>query len=140
VGLPGLHVIAVDRDDSGGLLVTTESEAMVAGCPGCPVVARAHGRLEVQLVDAPAMGRPVQICWRKRRRVCREPACRVGSFVEQDERIVAPRAKLTARACLWANEQIPREDSSVNGVRRQFGTGWRTVWDWIKPLPQAAGR
>ena len=77
----------------------------------------------MRLVDAPAMGRPVRICWRKRRWVCREPACRVGSFVEQDERVAAPRAKLTARACRWAIEQIRREHASVNGVRRQLGTG-----------------
>jgi hypothetical protein len=58
--------------------------------------------------------------------------------VEQDERIAAPRATLTARACRWAIEQIRREHASVNGIRRQFGTGWRTVWDSVKPLLQAA--
>jgi hypothetical protein len=84
------------------------------------------------------MGRPVRIVWRKRRWVCREPVCRVGSFVAQDERIAAPRAKLTVRPCRWAIEQIRREHVSVNGVRRQLGTGWRTVWDSIKPLLQAA--
>ncbi|QWW19539.1 transposase [Schaalia sp. 19OD2882] len=28
----------------------------------------------------------------------------------------------------------------VNGVRRQLGCGWRTVWDAIKPLLQAAAQ
>ena len=138
VGLDGLHVTAVKRDDGGGLTVTVESAAAPMGCRSCGVVAHAHGRVEVHLVDAPAMGRPVRICWRKRRWVCSDPGCPVGSFVEQDERIAAPRAKLTQRACWWAIEQIRRQHASVNGIRRQLGTGWRTVWEAILPLLVAA--
>jgi transposase len=94
--------------------------------------------VDVRLVDAPAFGRPVRIIWRKRRWLCREPVCEVGSFVEQDEAVAAPRALLTTRACRWAIEQIRREHASVNGVRRQLGTGWATVWESIKPLLAAA--
>jgi transposase len=57
--------------------------------------------------------------------------------VEQDDRIAAPRSSLTTRACRWAIEQIRREHASVNGIRRQLGTGWRTVWESIRPLLQA---
>jgi transposase len=138
VGLDGLHVTAVERDDGGGLTITVESAAALMGCRSCGVVAHAHGRVEVQLVDAPAMGRPVRIRWRKRRWVCPDPACPVRSFVEQDERVAAPRARLTTRACWWAIEQIRREHASVNGLRRQLGAGWRTVWEAILPLLQAA--
>lgn len=138
VGLDGLHVTAVERDDGGGLTITVESAAAPMGCRSCGVVAHAHGRVEVRLVDAPAMGRPVRIRWRKRRWLCPEPTCRVGSFVEQDERVAPPRAKLTTRACWWAIEQIRREHASVNGLRRQLGTGWRTVWEAILPPLQAA--
>lgn len=138
VGLDGLHVTAVERDDGGGLTIAVESAVASMGCRPCGVVAHAHGRVEVRLVDAPAMGRPVRIRWRKRRWVCSEPACPVRSFVEQDEQVAAPRAKLTVRACRWAIEQIRREHASVNGVRRQLGTGWRTVWESIKPLLEAA--
>ena len=54
VGLQGLHVIGVDRDDgSGALTVTVESKPEAMGCPGCGVVAHGHGRREVRLVDAP---------------------------------------------------------------------------------------
>jgi len=70
--------------------------------------------------------------------VCPDPDCPVGSFVEQDVRVAAPRSKLTTRACLWAIEQIRREHASVNGIRRQLGTGWRTVWEAIKALLAAA--
>ena len=75
VGLGGLHVTGVVRDDGGGLVVTVESAPEVMGCRTCGVVAHAHGRVVVDLVDAPAMGRPVWIRWRKRRWVCPEPAC-----------------------------------------------------------------
>ena len=142
LGLEGLRVVAVDRDngdDGGGALtVTVESAPGVMGCRTCGVVARGHGRLEVRLVDAPAMGRPVRICWRKRRWICPEPTCPVTTFIEQDERVAAPRAKLTTRACRWAIDQLRREHASVNGLRRQLGTGWRTVWDSIRPLLAAA--
>ena len=67
VGLEGLHVIGVDRDDGGWLVVEVESEPTPMGCPACGVVAHSHGRVLVRLVDAPAMGRPVRIFWRKRR-------------------------------------------------------------------------
>jgi transposase len=138
VGLDGLHVTAVDRDDGDQLVVTVESEPTVMGCPGCGVVAHGHGRVVVRLVDAPAMGRSVRIIWRKRRWLCPDAGCPVKTFVEQDERVAAPRSSLTARACRWSIEQIRREHASVNGVRRQLGTGWRTVWDAIRPILEAA--
>ena len=140
VGLDGLHVVAVEHCPAGRLMVTVESAPEPMGCRSCGVLAHGHGRVVVRLVDAPAMGRPVRIVWRKRRWVCPEPTCPVGSFVEQDERIAAPRAKLTVRACRWAIEQIRREHASVNGVRRQLGAGWRTVWESIRPLLEAADR
>jgi len=134
VGLDGLRVIGVERDDGGRLVIEVESEPTLMGCPACGVVAHGHGRVVVGLVDAPAMGRPVRVRWRKRRWVCPDAGCPVGTFVEQDERVAAPRSSLTTRACRWAIEQIRREHGSVNGVRRQLGTGWRTVWDSIKPI------
>ncbi len=140
VGLDGLRVVEVERDPGGRLTITVESVPEPMGCHSCGVVAHGHGRVEVALVDAPAMGRPVRIVWRKRRWLCPDPGCPVGSFVEQDERISAPRAKLTRRACWWAIEQLRREHASVNGIRRQLGTGWRTVWESIKPLLDKADK
>ena len=62
VGLPGLHVIGVDRDEGdGSLTVTVESEPQVMGCPTCGVVAHGHGRVNVVLIDAPWAGRPVRV-------------------------------------------------------------------------------
>ncbi|MBR7741823.1 ISL3 family transposase [Phycicoccus sp. BSK3Z-2] len=129
---------AVQRDDGGRLVIEVESEPTVMGCPACGVVAHGHGRVTVRLVDAPAFGAPVRIRWRKRRWVCPDPGCPVVTFVEQDDRVAAPRSSLTTRACRWAIEQIRREHASVNGVRRQLGTGWRTVWESIRPMLAAA--
>ena len=138
VGLDGLRVSEVARDAGGALTVTVESEPAVMGCPTCGVVAHAHGRVVVRLVDAPAFGRPVRIRWVKRRWVCPDPDCPAGTFVEQNAAVASPRATLTVRACWWAIGQLRREHASVNGIRRQLGTGWRTVWAAIKPLLQAA--
>ena len=74
VGLDGLRVTGVARDEDGALTVVVESEPAVVGCPSCGVVAHGHGRLQVRLVDAPSAGRPVTVVWRKRRWLCPEPA------------------------------------------------------------------
>ncbi|XVX20315.1 ISL3 family transposase [Actinomycetota bacterium] len=138
VDLPGLHVIGVEHDTVDRVVVTVESAPGPVGCPACAVIATGHGRDVVTLVDAPCFGRPVRVRWRKRRWRCLEPSCPRTVFVEQDDRVAAPRAKLTTRACWWAIAQIRREHASINGIRRQLGTGWRTVWESIRPLLQAA--
>ena len=118
VDLPGLHVIGVEHDTAGRVVVTVESSPGPIGCPACAVVATGHGRDVVTLVDAPCFGRPVRIRWRKRRWRCLEPSCSRTVFVEKDDRVAAPRAKLTTRACWWAITQIRREHASINGIRR----------------------
>ena len=139
VGLDGLRVTAVERDDDGGrLVVEVETEPTVMGCPACGVVAHGHGGVTVRLVDAPAFGAPLRIRWRKRRWVCPDTGCPVVTFVEQDERVAAPRSSLTTRACRLAIEQLRREPASVNGVRRQLGSGWRTVG--VDPADPGRGR
>ena len=138
VGLDGLHVTGVDFDDDVGLLVVrVESSPGLMGCRACGVVAHSHGRRDVVLVDAPCFARPVRLVWRKRTWRCPEPSCSTGVFTEQDERVAAPRALLTSRACWWANNQIRREHASVAGLARQLGTTWNTVWCSIRPLLQA---
>ena len=138
VGLPGLHVIGVERDDGGAVTVVVESAQGPMGCPACGVVAHRHGRRDVRLVDAPVFGKPATVVWRKRRWRCPEPACPVGVFDEQDETIARPRGLLTVRACWWAIGELRREHASVQGLARRLGTTWRIVWTSIKPLLQAA--
>jgi transposase len=140
VGLDGFHVVEVaeHRGRRGSWLrVVVESPARAGGCRVCGVVAHSHGRREVRLVDIPCMGRPVELVWRKRTWRCAEPLCAAGVFTEQHDDLAKPRALLTARACWWAINQLRREHASVQGLARQLGTAWRTVWRSIKPLLEA---
>ena len=138
VGLPGLHVVGVERDDAG-LRVEVEFRApVVTGCPACGAVAQAHGQQRVELIDAPSFGAPVRLWWRKRRWVCPEPACSVTSFMEQDPEVAPRRALLTARATGWAIRQMRRENASVQGLARQLGCTWKTLWRAVKPVLEAA--
>jgi len=133
VGLDGLHVLEVVAVDER-LRVRVESPPGPMGCPTCGVVAFSHGRREVEMIDAPAFGRPVTLVWWKRTWSCPELTCPVAVFSEQDERVARPRVLLTMRASWWVVRQLRREHASVLGLARQLGTIWKTVWRAIKPL------
>lgn len=75
--------------------------------------------------------------WRKRTGTCLEPDCARRTFTEQDGTVASPRALLSTRACWWAVGQMRRENASVQGLARQLGTTWHTVWTSIKPLLEA---
>ena len=138
LGLAGLHVVGVQRDDAG-LRVEVESvRPEVMGCPACGVIAHAHGRQRMELIDAPCFTAPVKLWWRKRRWLCPEPMPPVTSFMEQNPDVTRPRALLTARATSWAIGQIRRENASVQGMARQLGCTWRTLWRAVKPILEAA--
>ena len=138
LGLPGLHVVGVQRDDAG-LRVEVESvRPEVMGSPACGVIAHAHGRQRVELIDAPCFTAPVRLWWRKRRWLCPEPMPPVTSFMEQDPDVARPRALLTARATSWAIGQMRRENASVQGMARQLGCTWRTLCRAVKPILEAA--
>ncbi|MFK5585138.1 ISL3 family transposase [Ornithinimicrobium sp. LYQ131] len=128
-----MHVTDVRRDPDL-LTVTVESAPAPTGCPSCGVVAEAHSRRTVRLVDAPCFATPVVLIWRKRRYRCREGGCEVKTFTEQSPDLVRPRGLLTTRAARWAIRQIRSEHASVQGVARQLGVRWRTVWSAIKPI------
>ena len=134
LGLTGVHVVTVDVTGDGGLRVVVETPPSPMGCRDCGVLARARGRREVTLVDVPSAGRAVRLVWRKRTWRCLEPACPTGSFSEVDASIAAPRALLSARAAWWAIGQLRREHASIQGLARQLGTTWKTVWRSVEPL------
>ena len=136
VGMEGYHVLEV-AERRKHLVVTIESPPGPLGCPSCGVVAESHGRRVHTMIDAPCFGRPVLLRWRKRTGTCHEPDCARCTFTEQDGHVAAPRALLSTRACWWAIGQMRRENASVQGLARQLGTTWRTVWSAIKPLLEA---
>ena len=92
----------------------------------------------VEVIDAPWAGIPTRIRWHKRRWICREHACQTVTFLEHDERVCAPRARLGVRAIRWAIRQLRFEGATIAGLARQLATTWNTVWSHIKPCLQAA--
>ncbi len=74
-GVPGVRVLAAERETGGGLRLTVETDQQVEGCHGCGVLAVPHGRREHLLHDAPFGHRRVRVSWRKRMWRCLEPAC-----------------------------------------------------------------
>ena len=96
----------------------------------------------VEAIDAPWAGVPVRIRWFKRRWICRETTCQTVIFLEHDERVCAPRARLGVRAIRWAIRwairQLRFEGATIAGLARQLATTWNTVWSHIKPCLRAA--
>ena len=132
LGLPAMSVTGVVDDGDAGLVVHVESTPGPAGCPHCGVVATAHGRDQVRLVDAPSFGRPVRLVWAKRRYVCREALCPGASFTEQNPSVAPPRGTLTTRAVSWAVRELRGEHASISGLARRLGVDWHTVWNAVR--------
>ena len=120
------------------LVLDIESCDCLAGCPGCGVIAQGHGRVVVEVIDAPWAGVPARIRWFKRRWICRETTCQTVTFLEHSEKVCAPRARLGVRAIRWAIRQLRFEGATIAGLARQLATTWNTVWSHIKPCLQAA--
>ena len=137
VGLEGFHLMSVARTPDA-LVLDIESCDRCAGCPGCGVIAQGHGRVVVEVIDAPWAGVPARFRWFKRRWICREHACQIATFTEQNHSVCAPRARLGVRAIRWAIRQLRFEGATISGLARQLGTTWNTVWSHIKPCLQAA--
>ena len=62
VGLEGFHLMSVARTPDA-LVLDVESCNQLAGCPGCGVIAQGHGRVVVEVIDAPWAGVPARIRW-----------------------------------------------------------------------------
>ena len=137
VGLEGFHLMSVARTPDA-LVLDVESCNQLAGCPGCGVIAQGHGRMVVEVIDAPWAGVPARFRWFKRRWICREHACQIATFTEQNHSVCAPRARLGVRAVRWAIRQLRFEGATIAGLARQLATTWNTVWSHIKPCLQAA--
>ena len=92
----------------------------------------------MEVIDAPWAGVPARIRWHKQRWLCRERTCQTVTFLEHDERVCAPRARLGVWAIRWAIRQLRFEGATISGLARQLGTTWNTVWSHIKPCLQTA--
>ena len=126
----GVHVLDVRRGHHK-LVITVETDADVAGCPRCGVVAAGHGRRRVRAADAPCFGVPVLLIWLKRLWRCPEPACPTETWTEEHE-LVAPRGVLTARAVGWATDALAHDDTTVSALARHLRVDWHTLWRAVK--------
>ena len=89
VGLDGFHLMSVARTPDA-LMLDIESCDRCAGCPGCGVIAQGHGRVVVEVIDAPWAGVPARIRWHKRHWICREYTCETVTFLERSENCAHP--------------------------------------------------
>lgn len=120
VGLPDVHVIAVEDRPDGPIVVHIEARLEQAWCAECGTRAGVKERPVVELVDLPCFGRPARLAWRKHRLCCREPLCPAGSWTHVDERIAAPAMLLTTRAARWATRQVGRHGRAVSEVAAEL--------------------
>jgi transposase len=130
-GVPGVRVLAAERERGGGLRLTVETDRQVEGCHRCGVLAVPHGRREQLLHDAPFGHRRVRVAWRKRVWRCLEPACAMVTFTEAHQ-LAPPRALLTRRAVLWATDALTDDDTTVSALARRLDVDWHTLWDALK--------
>ena len=126
----GMHVIDVRRGHRK-LVITVETDAGVAGCPSCGVLAVGHGRREVRAADAPCFGMAVLIVWRKRVWRCGETDCAELTWSETHE-LIAPRAVLTSRAIGWAVDALAHDDTTVSALARHLRVDWHTLWHGVR--------
>jgi transposase len=131
LGVDGFHVTTARRN-TAMVVLTVETDQQTVGCPVCGVVARSRGRRELRLVDAPWGARRVVVVWRKRVWRCEDPDCPGRQFSECDDRLAEPGTHLTRRAVDWAVTQMRRENATPQGLARQFGMDWHTVWRVVK--------
>ncbi len=127
-GLDEFTVVDVARVGCDDMLVRVviETVAREAACPDCGVLtARVKDRPLCRLKDLPASGRRVQLCWRKRRLLCREEGCPRRSFVERVE-AVAPRARVTQRLRQRLARAIAGSNRAVAEVAGEYGLAWHT--------------
>ena len=131
LGLKEVQVEHVERD-SGVMVVTVSTPPQPVGCPSCGVIAVGRGRRLRVLHDVPGVTR-VRVIWRQRVWRCDEDECGLRTFVEQVPSLVAPRGSITHRAVAWAIGQLRREHATIQGLARQLGTSWKTVWRAVQP-------
>jgi len=137
IGLPTIAFLGAEDGDGDQARIHVETKASLVGCETCGVLARIKDRSAVELVDLALFGRPTRLVWHKRRWMCPDGDCAMGSWTEEDDRIASPRQVLTSRAARWATIQVGRCARSVNEVATELGCDWHTVNDTVVAYGEA---
>jgi transposase len=126
-GLDGFRVIDVERVDDDLVRVVVETIDRHGACPGCgQVSSRVKQRPPVRIKDLPAGDSQVQLWWRKRRLVCRQPSCARGSFTQAMPQI-PPRSRLTNRLRAKVASAIAASNRAVSEVAGEYRIAWHTA-------------
>jgi hypothetical protein len=72
-------------------------------------------------------GRQICLVWNKRRFRCAEQGCPTGTWTEVEERIAAPRFKITDRAGRWATFEVGKNGRTVIEVAGQLRCDWHHI-------------
>jgi transposase len=130
LGLPGFRVLGVE-EGAAEVVIEIEMVDALVGCPGCGVIARAHGRVAVDYRDLAAFGRPARLRWSKRRWRCEEPLCSTRTWTESSPWF-SSRCLLTDRAAAEPCRQVGRNARPVIQMAHELGVCWDTVMDAVR--------
>ncbi|MGH3733933.1 MAG: transposase family protein, partial [Acidimicrobiales bacterium] len=131
VDLLDVNILGVESRHREMVTVHFECRRVVVGCPRCGVLAHVKDRHAVSLVDLPINGRATRVVWHKRRFVCPDEVCSMGSWSEVDTRIGFARLLVTDRAGRWLTRQIGENGRSVQEIADELGCDWHTVNDTL---------
>ena len=120
-------VVSVERTGPGQLRIIIEMRSRDAPCPACGVMsARVRDRPPCRIKDLPASGQRVELWWRKRRLLCREPLCPRRSFT-QTSVAIRPRSRVTERLRDKVAQAIAGSNRAVAEVAREYDVSWPTA-------------
>lgn len=136
-GLDGFRVVDVAHVGDDLVRVVIETVDVQAFCPQCGQAStRIKQRPLVRVKDLPTGGRRVDLWWRKRRLVCRQPACARGSFTEVVPQI-PPRSRLPA----GCGPRWPRRSPARTGRWPRLPASTSVAWHTAhRALVAAAAR
>ena len=125
LGLDGLAVVRVEREESGARVVhVVTADETASACPGCGVLSTAvKGSACSRPRDVPYAEAGVHLVWHKRRWRCREAACSRRSFTESIPEL-PPRARVTVRLKRACGVGVAERFSCVAAAAAHYGVSW----------------
>ena len=128
LGVEGVRVVEVDREDDGRVTVwvmTSDPDAVV--CPGCQTPAeRVHEQVATRPRDLPRGRDPGALVWLKRRWKCDNPGCARKTFTEVVPQVPAG-VRLTERLRKQAAALVGEVGASVSVAAGVCGLSWPTT-------------
>ena len=129
-GLPGLRVVDVGVEGSGGRVVDVvtdeEHELLASACPACGVLSgKVRQRRTTRPRDVPHGDGRVLVRWSKVQYACLEELCPRKAFTETVPQVPAG-ARVTGRLRRHAAGLVD-SGAAVSWVCRRLGLGWPTV-------------